>query len=408
MIPSHPAPSTASPAAPAAPSPPLRCAHYLSQVRLSAGGVVRAVLDLCATLAARGHDVTLLTYDPADVPAGWAAGEANSPRITTLKPPGRFTKLLPSAAMVRAREALADRQVLHLHGTWEPTNLQFARLARRIKLPYVVTVHGMLDDWCMAQGGAKKRAYLALAGRRFFESAAAVQCTAKAELEQASKHFGTSRGVVLPYLVDLSPFETLPGPGVAQAAYPVVRTDLPKVLFLSRLHPKKGIEVLFEAAVLLRDRGKQIRVLVAGSGDAAYEAGLREVVRRLGMEETVKFLGLVTGVAKTSLFEAADVFVLPTSQENFGLVLPESMACRTPVITTRGVDIWQEVQSAGGVIVDATPAAVAAAIEQVLADPNRRREIGERGRRWVFDTLGPDQLIARYESLYRDAAARRQ
>jgi glycosyltransferase involved in cell wall biosynthesis len=185
-----------------------------------------------------------------------------------------------------------------------------------------------------------------------------------------------------------------------------VKTDLPKVLFLSRLHPKKGIEVLFDAAALLRDGGKQVRVLVAGSGDAAYEAGLREFVRRRGLEATVKFLGLVTGVAKTSLFEAADVFVLPTSQENFGLVLPESMACRTPVITTRGVDIWQEVQSAGGVIVDATPAAVAAAIEQVLADP-RRREIGERGRRWVFDTLGPDQLFARYESLYRDAAAAR-
>src|SRR5688572_12440892 len=137
--------STASPSGPAATNPPLRCAHYLSEVRLSAGGVVRAVLDLCATLAAKGHHVTLLTYDAADVPPGWLAGGPYSPTITTLERPGRFTKLLPAAAIARAQDALSNCQVLHLHGTWEPTNLQFARLARRIKLPYVVTVHGMLD-----------------------------------------------------------------------------------------------------------------------------------------------------------------------------------------------------------------------------------------------------------------------
>ena len=361
------------------------------------------VLDLCATLAERGHRVTLLTSDSADVPPGWLAAGTGTPKVITLEGPGRFAPLLPRAATKRAAEALAACDVLHLHGAWEPANLQFARLARRIKLPYVVTVHGMLDDWSMAQRPLKKKAFLALAGRRFFERAAAVQCTAKAELDQAAKHLGAARHVVIPCLVDLAPFHTLPGPSLAHAAFPDSRTDRPKVLFLSRLHPKKGIEVLINAAAVLRQRAMPVRVLVAGSGEAAYEAQLHELVRRQGLQDDVKFLGLVKGVEKVSLYQAADIFALPTSQENFGLVLPEAMACRTPVITTRGVDIWQEIQAAGATIVDANATAFADAIDGILRDTMRRNEIGEHGRRWVFDTLGPNTLLPRYEALYAGA-----
>ena len=385
-------------------SRPLRCAHYISQVRLSTGGPVRFVLDLCATLAARGHDVTLLTSDSADVPPAWLAGGTALPRVITLQEPGRFAQLLPKSAMDRAAEALASCDVLHLHGAWEPANRQFARLSRRIKVPYVVTVHGMLDDWSMAQRVLKKRLYLALGGRRMFEGARAIQCTARAELQQAARHLGRSRGVVIPCLVDLSPFDTLPGPEPAHTAFPDSRTDRPKVLFLSRLHPKKGIEVLIGAAAILRDRGRPVRLLIAGSGDPAYEAQLRGLVQRDGLGDDVKFLGLVRGVEKVSLYQAADVFALPTSQENFGLVLPEAMACRTPVVTTRGVDIWQEIQAAGATIADPTPTSFADAIARLLDDPAGRDEIGERGRRWVYESLGPDALLPRYEAFYAGTA----
>lgn len=385
---------------------PLRCAHYLSAVKLAAGGPVRVVLDLCATFAARGHHVTLLTSDTADVPPDWLAGGPKLPTVVTLERPCRFGQLLPRTAMARAAHALADAEMLHLHGAWETSNLQFARLSRRIKLPYIVTVHGMLDDWSMAQRRLKKQAFLALVGRRFFESAAAVQCTATAEYDQAVKHLGASHSVILPCLVDLAPFDPLPGPGPAHAAFPDSHTDLPKVLFLSRLHPKKGIELLIAAAGLLRGRDRGVRVLIAGSGEPAYEAHLRELVGREKLEDVVKFLGLVRGVEKTSLYQAANVFVLPTSQENFGLVLPEAMACRTPVITTRGVDIWKELQGAGAVIVDRTAAAVADGILDVLSDAGRAQELGRAGREWVYANLGPGALLPRYEAMYADAIAR--
>lgn len=382
----------------------LRCAHYISHIRLSTGGPVRVVMDLCATLAQRGHHVTLFTCDPADAPPGWLAGEPFTPHVITLEKLGRFTKLLPRRSLARVAADLPGHDVLHLHGPWETANLQFARISRRVNIPYIVAVHGTLDDWSMAQQTLKKKTYLRIAARRFLERAAAVQCTADAELEQASRHLGAARGVVLPPIVDLSGFEALPGTGPARAAFPDIVTDVPKVLFLSRIHPVKGLEILIDAAALLRSRGLPVRVLIAGSGDPVYEGLLRERVTQHRLDESVKFLGLVRGVEKTSLYQAADVFVHPSSQENFGLVLPEAMACGTPVVTTRGVGIWRDIQAAGGLIVDRTALAIADAISQVTGDAMLHAEMSRRGRAWVFETLGPDRLLARYEALYTEAA----
>ena len=108
----------------------------------------------------------------------------------------------------------------------------------------------------------------------------------------------------------------------------------------------------------------------------------------------------MSGCAKLWLYEAADVFVLPTFQENWGFVLIESLACATPVITTRAVDIWPELQSSGAsVIVDATPDATAAALSELLGDRARREAVGPTGRAWVLDNLSVDRVLDRYEQL---------
>lgn len=390
----------------------IRCVHFLGAVRFELGGVIRSVLDLCTVLAARGHEVTLLAGDGSDIPPAWpraAAGErvpagARLPAAVAVGGTGA-AGLLNRSSLARAAKVLDTAGVLHLHGPWEPANLQLARLARRRGVPYVVTVHGMLDDWSMSQKPWKKRLFHALVGGRYLRGAARIHCTAGAELEQARQWFGRRSGAaaVIPYIVDLSPYRSLPGPDVARAAYPEAAAPEPKVLFLSRVHPKKGVEVLIRAAALLRDQGSPVRLLVAGPGEPRYLDRLRGMARDLGLEGSVTLLGLVTGVEKTSLYQAADVFVLPTSQENFGLVLVESLACGTPVITTRGTDIWQEMRDAGARVVAAEAGPMAAAIREVLSDRPSSRATGEQGRRWVFNHLDPDRIIGRYEAMYAEA-----
>jgi glycosyltransferase involved in cell wall biosynthesis len=297
---------------------------------------------------------------------------------------------------------MRSADLVHLHAPWVPSNVQIARMAHRAHIPYVLTIHGMLDDWCMAVRLPKKRIYLALFGRRLIDRASAVHFTATAELEQARRWFSNPRVAVLPYLFDLSELMDLPGETLAADAFAPLRSEKPKFLFLSRLHPKKGVELLIEAASILQRQNFAMEVIIAGDGTPQYVQQLRELVRKHNVERIVTFIGLVKGPLKLSVFQAADVFVLPTSQENFGLVLPESLACGTPVITTRGVDIWQDIEAAGGIIVNRSASEIAHAMKDLIQDPAARADRSRRGRQWVLENLDPMRLAERYERLYED------
>lgn len=376
--------------------------HYLPAVRLSDGGVVRAVLDGCRIMAMRGHPVTLLTYDAADVPPEWLIGAAGLPSVVSLDRPGRCG-FLPHSAMAPARAVVQKTSVLHLHGPWIPGNLQLAAVARRTGTPYVLSVHGMLDDWAMAQRSWKKRLFLHLLGGRFIRRAARIHLTAEEERRQASRWIGQTATIVLPPLFDLDPYRSLPGPELAVQQFSIT-VGKPTILFLSRLHPKKGIDILIDTIAELRRRGQEVRLIIAGVGEPTYEAALLEQVARLKLDDRIQFVGQVGGEAKHFLLQAVDLMALPTSQENFGLALIEAAACGKPLITTRGVDLFQELESAGAMIVARSPAAFADAIHQLLNAPEERSRRGNSLQQWVFQSLDPQALAEKYEAMYRSIA----
>ncbi len=383
----------------------MRMTHLIPQVNEQFGGTVRAGVDLCNALAAAGHDVSVLTWEIANTPAGW--GGPNAPRTTLIgAPASRFLYFTPRQLKLierRLRESPpGGSQLLHLHGVWDPHLAQLGALARRMKLPYFVTIHGMLDDWCMQQGALKKRAYMRLIGTRWLERAACIHSTAQKELEQSRKWFPKARTMVFPYVLDLTPYRNLPGPDLARARWPKLNNGRPNLLFLSRIHYKKGIEHLFRATALLRDAGRPCNLLVAGkSFPDDYIDQMRALVRDLRLDESVEFVGMVSGADKYSLYEASDLLVIPTSQENFGFVFFEALGCRLPVVTTKGVDVWAELeQSSGAVICEPDPQTLCDRIGDLLADPVRLRAMGVQGRDWTLRFLDEDRIVAKTEEMY--------
>jgi glycosyltransferase involved in cell wall biosynthesis len=387
---------------------PLRITHFLPTVRLADGGVARTVLDWCKVFAERGHSVCLMCHDPADVPVEWMGDPSPGlPRGVVI--PRENSGLLPLQKLKinpLERDVLAPTDILHLHAVWELENVRLAKTARQLNVPYLLSVHGMLDDWSMSQRSRKKRLYLALAGKRLLDQAATVHCTAEAELAQARKWFTNPNTAVLPCLVDMSQFEHLPGKETGLALIPEAMRNKPKVLFLSRLHEKKGVDVLIRAAAKLRDAGIDAVTLIAGVGEPACENQLKALVNELNLSDRVVFLGMVRGIEKVSLLQAVNLLALPTQQENFGLVLVEAMACGTPVITTQGTDIWQELQAAGAIITDRTPDAFAKQITQLLQNPQQRAKLGADARNWVMSSLAVQPLGDKYERLYQTLAVR--
>lgn len=388
----------------------MRIVHFLQRTLLEQGGVVRFVLDIAGATAARGHDVALFTHDTKDIPQAWRRGDAGTPRVMDLGPiASRTLRLTPrQAAMFQAEIARAD--CLHIHACWNAANMQLAALANRLNKPYVQSIHGMLDDWSMAQSTLKKKVFLALGGSKMLRGAAFIHCTAENELAQARRWFAPAEGAVAAPVFDVEPYRTLPGPGPAMEKFAgKIDANRPTVLFLSRVHYKKGPDVFVRTIAELKRRGVDCQGLLAGAGDEPSLRTIAALIEEQGVQDRVRLLGMASGEAKVSLQQLADVFALPTSQENFGFVFPESLAAETPVVTTTGVDTHPELTASGGAVIvtDRTPQAFADAIAPLLVDRARREHMGRAGRDWVFRELNPDRIIERYEALYRSAAAKK-
>lgn len=381
----------------------MRVLHYKPTMRAEEGGVVKAIFDMCVLTASDRLRVGLITHHTDLVrenlpPEAAAHVELHHSAL----PESRLTGFHGPRELARIEALVASCDVVHLHSMWITSNPQIARICRRLGKPYIVTVHGMLDDWCMRQKRLKKRLYLSTWARRMLADAAFVHCTADAELAQARRWFDGARGEVIPLPMDLSPYRALPGPDTARRVFPQIVEGIPSVLFLSRLHPKKGADRLIRASAILHRRGVPHQLMIAGTGTDAYTRSLRQLARTEGVEGHTHFLGFVAGSLKVSLFQAADVFALPTSQENFGFVLFEALASGTPVVTTAETDTWPELERSGGAVVaENTPESFATEIAGLLGRPSEASRMGEHAREWVLNRHDRPRTAARYESLYK-------
>jgi len=183
------------------------------------------------------------------------------------------------------------------------------------------------------------------------------------------------------------------------------------------LHYKKRPDLLVAAARALRDKGHRFNVVFAGPLDAEYKSGLMEYAKKIGVDDITTVLGMVPAEYKPSLFAACDLFVLPTSMENFGFVYFEALASGTPVVTTKGTDTWHEIEASGGgrivgmIASDVADGSVgggdvaelAQAIGGLITDREQLRAMGRAGRRWVCDNLDPDVVVGKYIALYEEA-----
>jgi glycosyltransferase involved in cell wall biosynthesis len=177
-------------------------------------------------------------------------------------------------------------------------------------------------------------------------------------------------------------------------------SNLPEryVLFLSRINWKKGLDRLIAAWQSIPD----VPLVIAGNDDEGYQPQMVELARALGIAERVIFLGPVRDADKWALYERAQLFVLPSYSENFGNVVAEAMAMACPVVVTAEVGIAPLVEAAGaGRVVDGAPEKLAAAIRELLADPDCRREMGRRGAEVAKSQLSWSCVVAAVETLYR-------
>jgi glycosyltransferase involved in cell wall biosynthesis len=380
--------------------------QLVTSLAVTSGGTATAVLACSAALAAAGVRVEILSFDRGPFSFPWEGDLPPNLTLSLFPSHGRDNATGPEL-LAHLENALRQRPAaLHLHGLWQPLNVKAAALARRHQVPYVSSIHGMLDPWSVRQRALKKRVYYALAERKRLARSAALHFTARQEAVKAAPWIPPGpKQLIIPILIDLAPYAGLPERSAAHAFFPSVPADAPWILFLSRIHEKKGLDLLIDAVASLGEKSLRLpQLVVAGEGDAAYVAAMKRRAQAAGIAGRTHFVGLARGAAKTALFRRAEVLALPTSQENFGIVFPEALACETPVLVTEGVDIHTElIESGGALLIRRDAADIAEKISALLADPAAARARGEAGRRWVFKALAGEAITRQWIEAYRSS-----
>ena len=240
-----------------------------------------------------------------------------------------------------------DYECVIVHGIWQYLSFAAWRRYAGSSIPYFVFPHGMLDPWfkeTFPLKHLKKWLYWPWAEYRVLRDAAAVIFTSEEERLQARKSFWLyrAREKVSPLGIEAS--EISPNAGAEfLSRYPKLQNTR-NFLFLGRLHPKKGCDILLDAFAQVRSRDS-ISLILAGPDQIGWEAELRHQVARLNLADRVVFTGMLRGAMKQGAIASADAFILPSHQENFGISVVEALAAGVPVLISNRVNIWREIDA---------------------------------------------------------------
>jgi len=355
------------------------------------GGPAFSVSRLASALAEAGAEVGL-----------WASDQSAA-----------LTPLLSARSSVRrlmGTEAEALRRfgkvdVLHDNGIWLPHNHRLAELAVKRDIPRVVSTRGMLEPWAMKHKLWKKRCAWWLYQCGDLRRAQCHHTTAESEARNVKT---LALGVpisVIPNGVDVPKVHRNVADNQDEKG---IRGGLKKALFLGRIHPKKGLPLLIEAWARSRPRGWVLQI--AGPDEAGHRAHLENTIIAEGLSKVITFLGPIDGEMKQSVLFNANLFILPTHSENFGIVVAEALAHGVPVLTTTGAPWSMLVERECGWWVDATVDGIAEGLGQATScSPATLHAMGSRGRAWVRAEFGwkhiAEAFLATYEGVIRRSSS---
>ncbi len=292
--------------------------------------------------------------------------------------------------------SLTSMRAVHFHGLWQPRYPRLAAQCVTSGVPYVVSPHGMLEPWAWRHTAWKKWPYYFLIERRFLRNASCILATAESEAARIRRLLPDQRVEMLP--LGMTDFFG-PDYNAARTRLNWKRDEL-VLLFLSRIHVKKGLDLLLKAL-----RGmplpSNLRLVVVGGGDARYVDSLKRFARENAAQlPKIDWMGEIWGEERWDYFQGADLFCLPTHSENFGLAVLEALQVGTPVLTTRTTP-WVEYLTADrGLIADPTVDSLKESLTTFFAAPRRSPESRKEIASWAHATFSWSKLGPRYRSLY--------
>jgi glycosyltransferase involved in cell wall biosynthesis len=293
---------------------------------------------------------------------------------------------------------LADSEGVHIHGLWEQSTAIAAATARELGIPYVLSAHGMLEPWALANKRLKKQLYAGLIERRNVAGAACLHALTRAEARHYVNFGARSPIAIIPNGVELPEGAK---EDLFLSRFPALRGHR-LVLFMARLHPKKGLDLLLEAWADLASRFPGTRLVIAGPDAEATQARCESYVSLHGLGESVIFTGMLRDAMKWSALAAAEIFVLPSYSEGLSVSVLEAMGMGVPVIVTEPCNMPEVAENGAGLEIQPDAGEVASALQAMLSHtPEENAAIGRRGKELVQSRFTWPQVARKMAAVYR-------
>lgn len=368
--------------------------HVIDNLFAERGGPTTVAIEFARQQARLGRKVAMLSGKPMASAEQRTALERRWDGLGI-----EFIELgAPGAASALEVVERVKPEVIHIHCVWDSVLRKSAAVARMRGIPYVVSTHGMLHPYALAQKRLKKWVYLQVFPW-ILGNAAEIYSLNREEADYVARRFGRPSSV-LANGIEVAEYDH-PENGIFRAKVPALGSR-PFVLFVGRLHPIKGIDNLVRSFHHARTRGLKLDLVLVGPDEGA-RPGLESLVRELGIEHHVHFTGGLFGPEKRDAFAACSIFAHRPRFEGFGITVVEGLASAKPVVTTRECKLDGAVEAQAIHQCDDTDEAFGDALLAVASSPDRGAALGARGQAWVRESFDWPALVERVDASYARA-----
>lgn len=299
---------------------------------------------------------------------------------------------------------ITDYDIVHTNTVFAPLVLLTHWICKLRRIPYIITPHGMLEPWALSYKAWKKKFYYTLLEKATLKEASAIQGTASCEAKNIS-HLGFDNIIFVPNGIHKKEFEFLPDPDLFYQQFPATRNKI-IILFLGRIDPKKGLDLLAPAFAKVHALFPQTHLVVAGPDSIGFLSTAQSYFEQAGVQESVTFTGMLSGSLKHAALATASLYVSPSYSEGFSMSVLEGLASGLACVITTGCNFPEAAAAQAAYVVNIDADAIAEALIECLSNPQQSQKMGARARQFIFENYTWEQSAKRLTQVYKAIANR--